>query len=382
MSFDWRDIDLNRALANGPKVMRNYLEFADTKRLESDSKITTANPDSYFEEAVAQFITERGYPVDHHVGSSGFRIDLGVRDPEQSSQYILAVECDGTSYHSSLWSRERDKLRQQVLESQGWRFHRIWSTDWFHRLSQQQERLVEALEKARNESQAGFRPPTANFNCQFPESVQADSGTVHLDEDTRIDPEVETDPLSVDYHEPWQSRLSVAYQHADITYHGSVAPHNLKSEQMVELVRSIVEQEGPLHKELVAFGITRAELLNRSGTVQRIRIISKTQKAVNRALKLAVRQGAIDEMGDFYLTPQQRENPPVRNRSGQDINSKAKKSDFLPPIEICTAAKLVERENGTLGDRDQIRAILELLGFKSARAQLRKRVAEVLKECS
>ncbi len=44
---------------------------------------------------------------------------------------MLAVECDGATYHSSKSARDRDRIRQSVLEGLGWRFHRIWSTDWY-----------------------------------------------------------------------------------------------------------------------------------------------------------------------------------------------------------------------------------------------------------
>jgi very-short-patch-repair endonuclease len=46
--------------------------------------------------------------------------------------------------HSSKSARERDRLRQEVLEGLNWRIHRVWSTDWyreFGRLVQQIERL-------------------------------------------------------------------------------------------------------------------------------------------------------------------------------------------------------------------------------------------------
>ena len=44
---------------------------------------------------------------------------------------VLAIEADGATYHSSATARDRDRLRQEHLERLGWRFHRIWSTDWF-----------------------------------------------------------------------------------------------------------------------------------------------------------------------------------------------------------------------------------------------------------
>ena len=115
VSFDWRDIDLTRTQAAGPRVLKRFLEFAETGRLGPDSDVIGSGPDSPLEEDVAQVIDGLGYPVDHQVGSAGFRIDLGVRHPVRTSQYILAVECDGATYHSALWARERDRLRQQVL---------------------------------------------------------------------------------------------------------------------------------------------------------------------------------------------------------------------------------------------------------------------------
>ena len=60
----------------------------------------------------------------------GYSIDLAIRDPNDKSRYILAVECDGKAYHSSYSARANDRLRQEVLEGKGWNFFRIWSTDW------------------------------------------------------------------------------------------------------------------------------------------------------------------------------------------------------------------------------------------------------------
>ncbi|MEO1745336.1 MAG: hypothetical protein AAFR13_02290 [Pseudomonadota bacterium] len=113
-----------------------------------EATATGGSPDSPFESDVAAYVRDLGYSVDHQVGSGGFLIDLGVNHPARPGQYMLAIECDGATYHSSLWSRERDRLRQEVLEHLGWRFHRIWSTDWFQRRESEKERLREALELA------------------------------------------------------------------------------------------------------------------------------------------------------------------------------------------------------------------------------------------
>ena len=80
-------------------------------------------------------------------------------DPEYPGRYVLAIECDGASYHSARWARDRDRLRQGVLESLGWRFHRIWSTDWFRNPGKETERAVAAIEAACNATE--IRQPIA-----------------------------------------------------------------------------------------------------------------------------------------------------------------------------------------------------------------------------
>jgi REase_MTES_1575/Transcription elongation factor, GreA/GreB, C-term len=58
---------------------------------------------------------------------------------------VLGVECDGASYHSAKSARDRDRLRQEILEGLGWRLHRIWSTDWFNNPTREAERLRAAI---------------------------------------------------------------------------------------------------------------------------------------------------------------------------------------------------------------------------------------------
>ncbi|MGQ0444423.1 MAG: AAA domain-containing protein [Beijerinckiaceae bacterium] len=150
-SFDPADIDTARATSEGVKVLKRYLTFAE-KGILNEPAPTGKDYDSPFEEDVAREIKSFGFLADPQVGTAGFKIDLGVRDPKHLGSYILAVECDGAGYHGALWARERDRLRQEILESQGWRFHRIWSTDWFYRRSEELKRLRAVLEAARTKA--------------------------------------------------------------------------------------------------------------------------------------------------------------------------------------------------------------------------------------
>lgn len=355
VSFDWREIDLTRTRANGARVLRRFLEFAETGRLGPDSEATGLGPDSRLEEDVAQVIDGLGFPVDHQVGSAGFRIDLGVRHPARTSQYILAVECDGATYHSALWARERDRLRQQVLENQGWRFHRIWSTDWFYRREREVERLHAALGRARMAAGEGFRPPAANRTGN-------ESGTG-----------IPQPPASESHDEPPEEPIlpgAPAYECADVTYVGSLAPHEVEPWQLAGFAKRIVESEGPIHRSLVARRISTAFGLARSGS----RIVG----AVNRALTLAILDRAIRQSGDFFMTPAQAGDPPVRDRSAESAATRT--PTYLPPIEIRAAAEWVERENGVVRGQEQIRAVARLLGYDRTGGVLKAHIAEVLEE--
>jgi very-short-patch-repair endonuclease len=108
-----------------------------------------ADADSDFEIEVADRLRARGYIVDYQVGVSGYKIDLGVRHPDHPERYLAGVECDGATYHRSKSARDRDRLREEVLNDKGWDIVRIWSTDWFDNPSLQTTRLLEKLELLR-----------------------------------------------------------------------------------------------------------------------------------------------------------------------------------------------------------------------------------------
>lgn len=124
------DIDLHRTNTIGVKAFKRYLQYAKSGIL--DMPIPTGRePDSPFEESVANALRDLEYQVEHQIGCAGFFIDLAVIDPEKPGRYLLGIECDGATYHSARTARDRDRFRQEVLENLAWKIHRIWSTAWF-----------------------------------------------------------------------------------------------------------------------------------------------------------------------------------------------------------------------------------------------------------
>ena len=140
-------IDLARVRAAGVRDLKHYLEFAirGARALAAQSAPTGLDPDSPFEVAVIAKLRAHGWVVHPQVGCSGYRIDLAVVDPRAPGRYLVGIECDGRAYHSGATARDRDRLRQHVLESLGWRIHRIWSTDWWLNPQGEVEKILKLL---------------------------------------------------------------------------------------------------------------------------------------------------------------------------------------------------------------------------------------------
>ena len=148
-SFSHLDMDLARVRPRtGVELLRDYLQYAASngKRL-GDAQLTGVPPND-FEAEVYDALSAQGIRLISQMGVSRFRIDLVAEHPKKPGRFVLAIECDGASYHSSYTARDRDRLRQQQLEHLGWRFHRIWSTDWFLRKDEEVKRACAAYQQA------------------------------------------------------------------------------------------------------------------------------------------------------------------------------------------------------------------------------------------
>lgn len=144
------DIVMDGTTPEGTKALRNYLEYARSGTLTTAEE-TDREPDSDFEVSVMDVLKLHGYEVTPQLGVAGYRIDIAVKHPDAQGSYLAAIECDGAAYHSALSVRDRDRIRQEILESLGWRgrIWRIWSTDWFRTPRQETEKLISFLESLR-----------------------------------------------------------------------------------------------------------------------------------------------------------------------------------------------------------------------------------------
>ena len=164
-TFGHNDLSSTKFKSKGAQLFRDYVRYAETAGEDLGEAARRTHPLNPFEADVASRLQAAGVPLIPQFGVAGYRIDFVALDPNDPSRKVLAIEADGASYHSLPTARDRDRLRQGVLENLGWSFHRIWSTAWFRDPDTEVRRAVDAWQ------QAVLRDPTATSSR--PESSQA-----------------------------------------------------------------------------------------------------------------------------------------------------------------------------------------------------------------
>lgn len=202
----------------GTYMLKRWLEYSASGVLEATDQ-PFGSTDSDFEDYVIDQLKAMGCEPVPQVGSAGYFIDIGVKHPNWPYGYILAVECDGASYHSCRSARDRDRLRQQVLQRLGWKFHRIWSTDWFNDPLREAERLRRAVEERLSELEAQqekYAEPASLPQTQESQSESSDIGIPPDDAPEKSDDAVQQadlldDVLEFSAAKPDQPQLSTSY---------------------------------------------------------------------------------------------------------------------------------------------------------------------------
>jgi REase_MTES_1575 len=59
---------------------------------------------------------QTSWEIHQQAGCAQYRIDMGVVDPEASGRYLLGIECDDANHHRAKTERDRDKLKDGILQ--------------------------------------------------------------------------------------------------------------------------------------------------------------------------------------------------------------------------------------------------------------------------
>lgn len=372
-------------LADSPnesvQYLKRYLEYAENGPavLARDVVQSDAEPDSPFEESVLAVLRDWGYRVQPQVGVAGYRIDLGVRHPELPGAYALGIECDGAMYHSSKAARDRDRLREQVLNGLGWRLYRIWGTDWYRGRAAAELRLREAVEQA-----VAQGPLTGEAAASQPDDSD-DHGsdapwaaTIGIGEDggdlpavpsprTPFQAEIEYERVPVDTGT--ERAWSAGYTTSQVLVSPQYELHTPEARPALRaLLRQVIETEGPIHEDLLVQRAREAWGLGRAGN--RIR---DNVRDVARAL---VSSGLVASDGAFFDTAR---HDALKARHPRDGDTVRKVVHIAPAERYVALAELAAECPGMSRD-ELIKQACEFFGWRRMGKDIRDCLAADIEE--
>jgi len=250
----------------GAIMLRNYIEYVEQGgKLPPDPVTATNDVTNDFEDSIAMSLRDRGLIVDEQVGASEYRIDLAIRDPRDINRYVMAVECDGATYHHTRTARDRDVLRQQVLESQGWKIYRVWSTDWFRDRDEALKRLLFAFEIAK-------KSPIEESVQATPVRQEEVKQTELMDKD--MEPKTTTGVHEGKY------KPGVPYQKYSSNNKNLKELENKNyTAQLTRAIANIVAYESPIHVSMIIERLKEVYGVSRAGA----NIQNNVKRAIERA---------------------------------------------------------------------------------------------------
>ena len=348
-NFKSRDLKIRPTSPFGLRALKDFLEYAETGYL-SGLAFEKSKHDHSFENSIYKFLKEQGYEVDMQVGCAGFKIDLAVVNPDNPSNYLLGLECDGAMYYSSPVARDRDRLREEILERLGWNFHRIWATDWYRNRDESKRNLIKIIESYRNKDDL---PITENLVKNEDIVVEEESKIIVENKNTEntIKGTIE------DLVPPYQLCTKIEVS-------GDLDEKNLA--QVTRGLVQVVEVESPIHKDEAIRRIRTLWGLKRAG--------KKIKEVINTAAKLAEQDGQISIDNGFLFS--NNKEVVVRSRTG-DIKPQI---NLINDLEIEKSLYMVIMNQFATDENELIKNASRLLGFKSTRGNIAKRYKAVVEK--
>lgn len=348
------DIRTDELPSAGVAALRTFLHYAETGEMDIPSP-TGKEPMSPFEETVINFVKEQGYTVVPQVGSAGFYIDIGVVDPNNPERFVLGIECDGAQYHSSRTARDRDRLRQQVLEQRGWRIHRVWSTSWYRKPEVEKKRLIEAI-------QAAVDLASRSHSEAKHSQSEATEPLSHVEERPSSEPML-SEPVNSGKTlllPPYQfaslKKPVALYRQETLSFYGG---------ELMEIIVEVVKVESPIHVEELIRRVRETLGYRRAG--RRIR------EEIESALQIAEHLNKVEIDGDFvWIKPRNR----LTARSRVALPPQYKKLEYVHDEEIQEAIMFAVRHYYGIGEDEVCVEVLKLLGFERVTTGMREAIRQ------
>lgn len=359
-SIKAEDINLVATTSRGARLLRDFLMYAEHKHLDNPVVSAVNETESPFEREVLRELTRHGINLVPQIGVSGYKIDFGVLDDEVKGKFVCGIECDGVAYHSSATARDRDRLRQQVLESRGWEIHRIWSTDWFKDRQGQINRLLDLIRQSRENARKETEQEAERL--AFLETEAERQAREFLGElnDVEIGNIFET-LEQTDYIRP----IAEPYQ---ITQFDQTNPYQTllgaSDQQVARVVMLILEQESPIHFK---------DIFTRTASFWEQKAGSNISARIVDVLRLMERAKLIEIRNEFVWKP----DGAIRVRSRNETGIPAER---IAPEEVREVVLLVLKNGHKFTRQSLINEVRTVFGFSRTGPSLQQAIDRIVEQ--
>lgn len=321
-------IDLSRTSAAGVAGLKAFLEYALNGRLSlAYEAVKSRATNDHLVLSIAEEIRDKGYEVRTNIGTSGYRVDIGIVDPNDKGKYLLGILCDGYNYNSAKSARDREITRGKVLKLLGWRISRVWAMEWWENRDTALQKLLSDIDNA----------VKGNWDDKEQEPVE-EIGTTIVEENSEILDETRARP----------------YNRAELTLFENVTPDEVASGSraylILRLFDSIIQAEAPISKGL---------LLKRTIAVLGISRIGPRLSAYFDAL-LKSRPYLFTEADGMVFYWNKEQVPNLYNIYRPDSDRDALD---IAPEEVSVAVCEVLDQQGALPEEDLLRQVAKCFNF-------------------
>lgn len=337
-SLRGEDVDIYRSNAKGVKYLRSFLEYAERGKValanvEYSSKQKTKD---MFVHSVAEAIRARGYDVNTNIGSSEYRVDIGVIDPTNPERYMLGLLCDGYNYTTSSNARDRDVTTPAVLSLLGWQTYNIWSVEWWDTPEQVLNAIIRKIEQILAERGDGIMPDDSS-DVDVEDNQEPDDTTSE---------NISEENAACATNEYRMAKLEMRHVETNAFYQGRY------TKSVMNNIRRIIDAEAPISQQTLI-----KRLLN-SYDVRKGTRVNVYLTEIFSQMELTT-SGTDDVF--YWKDEEQRDNySGYRTASGREALD-------IAPEEVAQAVVQVVRDQFAIDEEGLIRETSELFGFASVR---------------
>lgn len=347
-------IDLNRTAAKGVAGLKAFLAYAEkgVSALLIDPLIQKNRPQG-IEGLIAKEIELKGYQVKTAIGTSDFKIDIGVMDPQQEGRYLLAIILDGKGYFESQTANDREVVMTGVLNNLGWNIHRVWSAEWWENKEKVLEKILVAIQNAEQNN-----------------TVTPTKKVIEPLAETKIEPTI---PAEVNLNNSSMNAYFQGYNHLVIRdaitqaipyelSHLSIpqfnGTDNLLSFQNQNLlqnqIKEVLEMEAPISLNLLTKRILQAWGIGRAG--------SRIQNYLNSVLG-EMNIPFTEQNTSYFYWKNQVDAQKLNNYRVSNNDAEKRNAEDIAVEEIAVAVKEIVENQISLTLIDLIRETARIFGF-------------------